>query len=407
MHMRNDGVFVVEPELVSPGRLRMARSRVHGAEMRVRHQVALLIDCSSSFGRGVLQGVARYNQQVGAWSACFKPGRLSDGAAAWLRQWRGDGVLLMCDDPTVVEPVQHTRLPIVGIGAGGGVPRVTVDPVQIGALAAEHLLEHGLRHFGLCGTDEWGESFRQQIEAAGLVCHVFPSLRRGDRSRADAQQERLARWIEWLPKPVGIMACSDERGLEVMDACDRAGALVPDEVAVIGVNNDEAVCELSIPALSSIDVNAETAGYEAAALLDRLMASEQDDNPTVTTVAPRGVVARQSTDKAASDDEEIGRAVRYIRDNACRGLQVVDVLAHMAMSRGSLQQRMKQVMGRTIHQEIQRVRLDRAKDLLVNSDLAVKQVAKQSGFASVQYMTRVFRAGTGETPASYRRRRTR
>jgi LacI family transcriptional regulator len=117
------------------------------------------------------------------------------------------------------------------------------------------------------------------------------------------------------------------------------------------------------------------------------------------------VAARRSTDSAISDDEEVTRAIRYIRTRACEGLQVSDVLAHLAMSRGSLQQRMKQAMGRTIHQEIHRVRLERAKHLLVTSELAVKQVAKESGFASVQYMTRVFRAGTGETPASYRRRR--
>ena len=406
MHMRNDGVFVVEPELISP------RSRIQPAReqprRRERREIALLIERSTAFGRGVLQGVARYNQQVGGWSACLKGGSLADSITTWLRQWRGDGVLLMCDDPAVVDAVRKSRLPVVCVN-GGDFASVWVDHARLGALAAEHLIERGLRHFGICGggAGESAESFQRQVESAGLNFHVFPSVRRGERASSDAQQVRLSQWIESLPRPVGIFARSDERGLEVMRACERAGVSVPDDVAVIGAGNDEAVCELSTPALSSVDDNAQAAGYEAAALLDRLIDGDGDHVPAVTTVAPRGVVARQSTDSAASDDEEIGRTVRYIRDNACRGLQVVDVLAHMAMSRGSLQQRMKQVMGRTIHQEIQRVRLDRARDLLVNSDLAVKQVAKESGFASVQYMTRVFRAGTGETPASYRRRRTR
>jgi LacI family transcriptional regulator len=179
---------------------------------------------------------------------------------------------------------------------------------------------------------------------------------------------------------------------------------VPDEVAVVGVDNDQPLCELSIPPLSSVDVNAENIGFEAAALLDQMMSGAQPPKEPIR-LAPRGVITRRSTDIIACEDEEVSRALRYIRENACRGLQVVDVLSYMGMSRAPLQARMKQMINRTIHQEIQRVRLARAKELLAMSELTIKQVARESGFASVQYMTRTFHAMTGETPARYRNQR--
>jgi LacI family transcriptional regulator len=200
------------------------------------------------------------------------------------------------------------------------------------------------------------------------------------------------------------MAANDERGLQVLDACRRANLAVPDVVAVIGCDNDEPLCELSIPPMTSVDVNAEGIGYEAAALLDKMMSGEKTPSKTIR-IAPRAVVTRRSTDVLACEDDEVRRAVGYIRESACRGLQVSDVLAHMGMSRASLQQRMKQFVGRTIHQEIQRVRLAMVKQRLVGSADTIKQIARESGFASVQYMTRVFRAMTGETPARFRSRR--
>src|SRR6185295_15496992 len=199
------------------------------------------------------------------------------------------------------------------------------------------------------------------------------------RTHWEAAQERLAAWIASLAKPVGIMAADDAIGLAVLDACRRADIAVPDDVAVVGVGNDQTLCDLAIPPLSSIDANAAGVGYEAAALLDRLMDGGSVPNRPIK-LAPRGVITRRSTDTVAAEDEEVARAVSFIRERACGGLQVGDVLAHTGMSRASLQQRMKQLLGRTIHQEIQRARLNRAKHLLAMSGLTIKQVARESGF---------------------------
>jgi LacI family transcriptional regulator len=334
-------------------------------------------------------------------------------------------MLVRVETPEMFDVIRRAGVPVVnlrGTVAREGIPYVSIDNLQVATLALTHLRDRGLRNFAFCRRAETsnpaliqrGQHFKQLVERDGGICHVFSAPRRSVSAgrvscRADSgwehEQQRLADWIASLPKPIGIMACNDERGLHVLDACRRCDAIVPDDVAVIGVDNDQAICDLAIPPLTSVDVNAEAIGYEAAALLDRMMAGESAPR-TPIILPPRGVVTRRSSDIVASDDEEASRALSYIRDHACRGLQVVDVLSHMVMSRASLQQRMKHAVGRTIHQEIQRVRLGRVKDLLSMSDLTIKQVAREGGFASVQYMTRVFRAMTGETPARYRARRT-
>jgi LacI family transcriptional regulator len=382
----------------------------------MRH-VALLIETSGSYGRGILQGIAKYNRTHGGWSMFVRPHGVAEPPPTWLRNWNGDGLLVRVDSKEMAALAKRSKVPVVNLRVTPGAmpfPYVTVDNSEIGVMAARHLLERGLRHYGFYGRargvnptlDERCDSFRAAIEAAGFPCEIFPAARPTQKVGWEEQQDRLAAWVRGLPRPLGIMACNDEFGLHVLDACRRCGAAVPDDVAVIGVDNDEPLCELAIPPLSSIDPNTESIGYEAAQLLDRLMtAGKKSRESQQVKLKPRGVVTRRSTDVVASEDEEVARAARFIRDNACQGLQVVDVLAHVGMSRASLQQRMKQVLGRTIHQEIQRVRLQKVKDRLLVPGLTIKQVARESGFASVQYMTRVFHAMTGETPAQYRNRR--
>ncbi|MFT3787518.1 MAG: DNA-binding transcriptional regulator [Tepidisphaeraceae bacterium] len=379
--------------------------------------VALLIETTGSYGRGLLTGIARYNRQHGRWSTYVRPHALTDPPPKWLSTWKGDGLLVRVDTKEMADLVKKTGAAIVnlrGVNPQLTLPLVSIDHVDVGRIAGEHLKNKGLKRFAFCGRppganpgfDKRCDGFRAAVEKeGGEKIHVFPAKHPSERGGWEEEHNLIAEWIKQLPKPVGILACNDERGLQVLDACRRAGVTVPDEVAVIGVDNDEPLCDLSIPPMTSVDVNSENIGFEAAALLDRMMSGQKAPSAPIL-LAPRGVVTRRSTDIVATEDDDVARALRYIRENACRGLQVVDVLAYLGMSRASLQQRMKQVMDRTIHQEIQRVRMDRAKELLVMSDMTIKQIARESGFASVQYMTRAFRSLTGETPAKYRNLRS-
>jgi LacI family transcriptional regulator len=292
-------------------------------------------------------------------------------------------------------------------------PFIGADNKAVARLAGRHLLQRGFRHFGLCwyrrgyhrGFDVRQEYFRQCVEKVASSYSQF-ILRRGDlRSPSwEKEQDRIVEWLVSLPKPVGILAVNDDCGLQVLDACRRAGLGVPDQVAVIGCENDEYACSLSIPPLTSVDLNSERVGYEAAVLLERLMA----DKPApkrLPEIEPLGVIARRSTDVLATDDAEVVRAVRFIRSNACRSITAMDVVEHVKIPRTTLQFRVRKVIGCTIHQEIKRVQIARAKELLSSTNMPIKRVARESGFTNVQYFTRVFHQATGETPATFKRRR--
>ena len=382
----------------------------------MRH-VAILIETSRAYGRGLLRGIARYNREHGRWSTYFQPQGLGDPPPPWLAKWQGDGIIARIDNLPLARAVTRSRAPVVNLrGTLGDLtfPFIGSDNEAIARLGAEHLLERGFRHFGFCGfargyhpgLDRRGDCFQQLIEQAGYACQVLQDPPRKRPRSWEQEQDWLARWIAQLPKPVGIMTANDDRGLQVLDACRRAGAAVPDQVAVLGVDNDEFLCGLSLPPLSSIDINSEETGYQAAALLDRMMDGKRPPK-RLAEIAPAGVIVRLSTDVLATDDADVIRAVQFIRKHACRPIRAAEVFDHLSVSRSSLEPRFGNVLGRTIHQEIQRVRIERAKTLLAGTDLPIKYVAQQAGFKTVQYLTRAFHRVTGDTPAAFRRQSSR
>jgi LacI family transcriptional regulator len=388
-------------------------------------KVLLLVDTSRSYGRGLVRGVARYNQEHGRWSINFKPHALDAAPPPWLDDSRADGILARVGDRRMAEAIRACEVPVVdlrGVLPGVPFPFVGADDAAVARLAAEHLLDRGFRHFGFCGLprgihphmDQLCDAFVAAIGEAGYPCSEFVA-RQGPR-RGEAwerlqnrpaqwtdQQQRIARWIQRLEKPAAVMACHDDRALQVLDACRRVGAMVPEEVAVISVDNDPYLCDLAIPPLTSIDDNPQQIGYEAAALLDRMMNGEpMPDRPIL--IAPRGVVTRRSTDVLAIENRHVAHALRIVHEHACDGIFARDVVADMPLSRVLLAEQFKKAVGRTIGQEIQRVRIQRAKDLLEQTDLPIKQVARRSGFRGVEYLTRMFGRLTGQTPGEYRKR---
>ena len=380
----------------------------------IKH-VAILIETSRAYGRGLIRGIARYNAEQGQWSTYFQPQGLGDPPPPWLAKWHGDGIIARIDNRRLAGAVAQSGRPVVnlrGTLTDVSFPFIGSDNEAIARMGAEHLLERGFRQFAFCGfprgyhpgLDRRGDCFQCFIEKAGYSCEVLETPLRKRTPSWEQEQARLARWIGRLPKPVAIMTANDDRGLQVLDACRRIGATVPDEVAVLGVDNDEYLCGLSLPPMSSINVDSEKTGYQAAALLDRMMKGKRPPN-RLAEMPPIGVVARRSTDVLATDDRDVIRAVQYIRKNACLSIQVPDILLHVSMSRAALEPRFRNVLGRTLHQEIQRVRIEKAKLLLAETDLPIKQIAIQSGFKNVQYFTRVFSATVTESPGVYRSNR--
>jgi LacI family transcriptional regulator len=377
---------------------------------RGRRQVALLIETSNAYARGLLQGVVHYIREHQPWSFHLVEQGRGDDPPAWLERWHGDGIIARIETKRIAQVVVRARVPAVDMSAARLVPTlpwVETDDENIGRLAAEHLLERGFKQFGYCGDERfnwsmWREKhFCAQVRAAaGASVHCYRSAA-GAGADVAAQVAELGRWLRALPKPIGIMACYDIRGQQLLDACRHAGLAVPAEVAVIGVDNDELLCDLASPPLSSVIPNAHRAGYEAAMLLDRMMAGKKVP-ATAHLIAPLGVAARQSTDVLAVDDREVARAVQFIREEACTGINVSDILRAVPLSRRVLEQRFKRLLGRSPREEILHVRLNRVRQLLAETKLSLYQIAERTGFEHVEYLSVVFKRETGQTPSRYR-----
>jgi LacI family transcriptional regulator len=244
------------------------------------------------------------------------------------------------------------------------------------------------------------------VQAAGYSCHQYRDAQPVSFGHQlpswEDEVDGASRWIAALPKPLGLMACNDFRGLQALDACRRAGVAVPEEVAVIGVDNEVLACEMANPPLSSVVPDCRRIGYEAAALLDRMMKGEP---PPWTTreIPPIGIVTRQSTEVTAIADPTVAEAMTFIREHACEGITVEDVLDRVTVSRSVLQKRFREALGRTLHDAIAAVRLRRVKQLLIETDLSFDVLAERAGFSTRSYLSVVFRESSGTTLAAFRR----
>ncbi len=376
----------------------MARRR------RSRPHVALIVESSIEFGRGVLRGIARWLRGHGPWSLFLEQRELGAALPDWIREWDGDGIITRSDDPRIAT----LGLPTVGLYDRTEdrlrLPMILNDNLAVGRMAAQHLADRGFRHLAYYGVggERWSElrleGAAQVAKASKATLAVHPSG-----GRWEASQERLKRWILGLPRPLGLVAANDLHGLRALDACRRAGVAVPEQVAVVGADDDAEVCELSDPPLSSVAFNPERVGYEAAALLDRLMARRARPREPLL-VPPLAVSTRQSTDILAIDDPEVAKAVHYIRRHAFEGITVEEVLDEVPLSRRALEHRFRRRLGRTPKEEIQRLRLDEAKNLLASTDLPLARISDRLGFHQPAYLSAVFKRETGMTPAAYRRR---
>ena len=377
---------------------------------RVRH-VALLIETTRSYTRGLLRGVRRYMSERGPWSVYLEMRALESPPPAWLRGWRGDGILTRTGSQAMADAVRQTRVPAVELRATKlrhRLPFVGVDNGALGSMVAEHLLDRGFRQFAVYDLDterffeERRDNFVQTVQARGCECQVYHAPEHRERpSKWEAHQDALARWVRRLPKPVGIMACTDQLGFWLLDACRRAEVAVPEEAAVVGVENDQALCTMASPPLSSVRFNADRIGYEAAALLDKLMAGRRPPRRNLL-VPPLGIVTRQSSDVVAIEDRQVAAAVRFIREHAARPITVEHVLETVRLSRSSLERRMRLSLGRSPKAEIARARLNFIRQLLIETDMPIEAIARRAGFKHPQYLGAMFRREAGQTPGQYR-----
>lgn len=375
-------------------------------------KIALLVETSREYGRGILRGIIRYEHEHGPWSLYFKPQGLGAAPPPWLTSWRGDGILARIDNQKMATAVLRAKVPAVDLRAavpGLPIPVVGISNPSVVRMAVEHFVERGFRHYAFYGSprgdncyqDERSDRFERLVHEKGFSCHVYQHARIAPASW-EKEQRDLASWLKGLPKPIGVMTCHDDRGQQLLDAALRAGLRVPDEIAVLGVDNDPFLCNLSTPQLSSIDLDSERIGYEAAAVLDRMM---QGDRPPRHPLLfePRALVSRQSTDITAVSDSHVRMAAQLIRDHSGAAVGIEQILAKIPISRSALFRRFKEQLHRSPKDEMTRVRVERAKDLLRNTTMSVTAIAERTFYTDAKHFIVVFRRVTGNTPLHYRK----
>jgi LacI family transcriptional regulator len=380
--------------------------------------VALIIESSRAYGRGLFLGIAKFVREHHEWSVQSEEWKWTDAFPVWLRNWDGDGVIVRVETPEMAAFVRRLGVPAVdvrGSVSGFRLPLIDTDDRMVAELAAKHLMDRGFRHYGFCGfvganySDKRSHWFQEQLAHSGFSCQIYaPPMRLAEAQTIGYErqgllfQEDLGRWLVSLPKPIGVMACNDIRGQQVLNLCRRLDLVVPEEVAIIGVDNDEILCELSDPPLSSVAPDTLRIGYDAAVMLDRMMAGGKPPaNPIL--IPPCGIVTRRSTEVLALDDHQLAVGLRFIRDHAFDPITINEVAKAANMCRRVFERRFAAKVGRSPKAEVVRLRLEKVKQLLTDTDWNLCQIAEKTGFNHGEYLHTVFTQKIGITPGVFRR----
>ncbi|NOU71132.1 helix-turn-helix domain-containing protein [Paenibacillus sp. LMG 31458] len=374
-------------------------------------QVALLIETSNGYARGLLSGINTYLRENRPWSIFLSEYSRNNTDLTWLREWQGDGIIARIENEQTARFIKDAGLPTVDLSASRMIPSlpyVETNDQSIAQLAAEHFLERGFKHIGFYGDSRfrWSNLRCTYLAAClaerGHYCHIYEASENLLVEKSwKTERDKLVQWLYDLPKPIGIMACYDICGQQLLEACRIAQIAVPDEVAVLGVDDDELLCELSNPPLSSIKTNAVKTGYQAAELLERMMSGEVI-GAQMHLIEPLNVHVRLSTDVLAIEDKMVSDAVRFIRNHAYDDIQVQDILEQLKVSRRILESRFQKALGRTPHDEIINVKLKLVKKLLLDTKLSLAVIAERIGFKHTEYMSVVFKRATGIRPGQFR-----
>lgn len=374
-------------------------------------RVALLIETTRTFSREMLAGVRRYVAEHGPWSTYLELRAPDSSPPAWLRHWDGDGILTRTFTQEMADLIAATGLPAVEMRSkilAGTRPFVGVDNAHIGRSVAEHFFERGYRTFAAYSLQtevffiERVRNFVSTVKGYGCPCFELPESTSDSATDWEQSQARLIKWLAQLPKPAGIFAANDQLGVRLLEACQRAGVAVPEEVAVVGAENEETLCTFATPPLTSVRFDGQAVGYLSAELLDRMMEGKAPKRRE-TLVPPKGIVVRRSSDELVINDALVANAARLIRENAMNGINVDELCRKLNASRSTLDRRMKAALKRTPKEEITRVRFREVERLLRETDLTIDVIARQTGFVHSHYLQAAFKEMYGQTPGAFRR----
>ena len=378
-------------------------------------KVLLLIDSSRTAGATLLRGIARYSALRGPWTffrnqPFYMQSSRKTSLLSHIKQMQINGIIMLEEPdmekyrdlniPLIVSPIKRPDI--------AEFPAIVVNDEKLGQMAADHLITRGFKHFAFCGFDGmfWsdfrGKGFQQQVKKGNFNYIQYVQPKKYVLRHWEQEQAILADWLKALPKPIGLFACNDDRSLQIVETCRMAGIHVPEEIAIIGVDNDILVCELSNPPLSSVALNFERAGFEAAELLARLMDGEPMAGQRLL-IHELFIATRQSTDVLAIEDPEVAKAVCYIHQNFRKILQVDDVINTAAVSRRGLELRFRNTLGRSIYDEIRRFRVEQITKMLLESTMSITEISSEFGYTGIEHFARYFRQEKGVSPQFFRK----
>ena len=379
------------------------------------YKIALLFNANKVYDRQVVEGIGQYIQA----SQCMWDIFVEDEFiyhTNTINQLSIDGIIADFDDPKTVELLQHILIPTIAVGSSykqvdfyPHFPYVATDNAALVEMALSHLQEKGLSQFAFYGLQvnthkHWSierrDAFVELMEKNHYPIYLYEGVQVHAQNWLEEQQKLIV-WLKSLPSHTGIIAVTDARARHLLQACEYSKIAVPEELCVIGIDNEELIQYLSRVSLSSVEQGAREIGYQAAKLLHKLLNGQKAPS-TPILIPPITVHTRNSTDYRSLSDPLVIQAMHYIRHRACHGIKVEQVLDHLEISRSNLEQRFKNEMDRTIHQVIHEEKIARAKNLLEQTDISIQEIADICGYPSVQYFYSVFKKEFEMTPKEFR-----
>ncbi|HEY8936914.1 MAG TPA: DNA-binding transcriptional regulator [Cyclobacteriaceae bacterium] len=381
------------------------------------YKVILLTDFSEEYFKNLLRGITKYSKEHGPWIFCQMPSfyretKGIEGILNWAKEWGANGIIGQFYNDSNVSKIMKAGIPVIAQDFKErftDIPNISGDYVAAGKMGAEYFLRKGFKHFAFYGfkdivwSRERGEGFENTLKQEGHEVHYFEHKKSRSRELWYYKPSSLSKWLKSLPKPIAIMTCDDNQGQHITQACRHSGIRIPEEVAVLGVDNDETICNLSDPPLSSISLDAEKGGYEAARLLHQMMKSKKKTYYDIL-VKPTQVITRHSTDIYATNDNHISSTLRYIHQNIDSNLKVEQILKQVPLSRRSLEKRFQEITGYPVYKYIYNLRIEKFAQRLLETDKTVFEIAIEIGLDDGKNISRSFKKVKGCTPQEYRQK---
>jgi LacI family transcriptional regulator len=381
------------------------------------YKIILLIDFAEEYSKSLLKGITTYSREFGPWIFCRMPlfHRETvgiDGILKWAQEWGANGIIGQLYNDKDIQKIVKAGIPVIAQDFKErfvDIPNITGAYHETGVLGADYFIKKGFKNFAFYGfkdivwSRERAEGYEERLARAGHAVHYFEHKKARSSELWYYKPSSLSRWLKSLPKPIALMTCDDNQGQHITEACRQAGIRIPEEVAVLGVDNDVMICDMSDPPLSSIALDVEKGGYDAAKLLHQMMKKEVPGYYDIV-VKPTQVITRHSTDIYATNDDHIASSLKYIHQNIDKNLHVDEVVKQVPLSRRALEKRFLEITGYPIYKYISNLRIEKFSKKLLDTDMSVFEIALDMGLTDSKNLARQFKQAKGCKPSEYRNR---